>query len=64
MKNNHKSAQSILEYTLLLAVLIAIIVSVMVANGGVVRRGVEDAYDKAGAAMSNAADNITDAVFK
>lgn len=64
MKIIHKLGQSMLEYTLLLAVIIAIIIGALVKNNGLLRGSVEKAYNKSAVALGNAAENITAQVFR
>jgi len=64
MKRIHTLGQSMLEYTLLLAVIIAIIIASLVKNGGFLRGSVERAYNKSAEALGNAAENITSRVFQ
>jgi len=63
MKRPPKTGQSIVEYTLLLGVVVGIIAVVMLSSGGKVRKGVADAYNKAGDALGNATTNLTSALF-
>lgn len=65
MKLFNKKAQSILEYTLILGVVIAAIVLVLFTGiGGKSMKGrVEDAYDSAGEAMDNTVADLTQGVF-
>ena len=58
-----KPGQSMLEYTLFLAVVIAIIITFTVTKGGLFRTNVEKAYNKSADALGKAADNITNQVF-
>lgn len=60
MKN--KKAQSILEYTLLLGAIVAVIVSVLLGNGGI-KSKVQGAYEKAGDAIENTADGMNQGIF-
>ena len=64
MKIIHKLGQSMLEYTLLLAVIIAIIIGTLVKNDGLLRKSVEKAYNKSAEALGSAAENITAQVFR
>ncbi|TRZ95608.1 hypothetical protein D4R78_03010 [bacterium] len=58
-----KKAQGILEYTILLAVVIAVIVFVMMSSNAGIKKGLDDAYDKSAKALSKAAVDIDNTVF-
>jgi Flp pilus assembly pilin Flp len=51
-----------LEYTLVLGAVIAVIVFVLLGNGGI-KQKVEDAYSKSGDAISKTADDLNAGVF-
>lgn len=63
MRKDFKRGQSILEYTLLLSMVIAIIVTVLMAKGGL-RGKVKSSYDKVGDALEEATSNLTSSVFR
>ena len=63
MKKYFKRGQSILEYTLLLGAIIAIIVAILLSQGGI-KDKVRDTYTKFGDTVSNASDDLTTGVFK
>ncbi len=62
MKRLDKSGQSILEYTLLLGAVIAVIVFVLLGNNGI-KSKVESVYNKTGDALNNTANDLTTGVF-
>lgn len=59
----HKVGQSILEYTLVLGVAIAVIVYVLLNPSGI-KSKVQGAYVKSGDALSSVASGLTSDVFK
>jgi Flp pilus assembly pilin Flp len=63
MKRQNKG-QSALEYTLLLGVIIVVLVAVLINNNNNLKSKIENAYNKAGTAMDNTAQKITDEVFE
>jgi Flp pilus assembly pilin Flp len=63
MRRNLKTGQSILEYTLLLGAVIAVIVFVLLKSGGI-KSKVEDAYDKTGQALENTTTDLTGGIFQ
>lgn len=63
MKTYSKKAQSILEYTLLLGAIIAIIVAVLLSEGGI-KSKVRSTYDTFGNTVSNATSDLTTGVFQ
>ena len=54
-------AQGILEYTIMLAAIVAIIIVVMMRDGGIAGK-VKNSYDSMGTAMENTVDNLTESV--
>jgi len=63
MKRDFRKGQSILEYTLVLAAVIGVVVAVLFANGGM-KSKIEGAYNKAGDALSNTANSLSAGVFQ
>jgi len=64
MKRDFRKGQSILEYTLLLGAIIAVVIAVLLSNGGM-KSKVEDTYGAFGNAVSKTSDDIqTTGVFK
>ncbi len=63
MKRNWKKGQSILEYTLVLGAVIAVVVAVLFGSGGI-KDKVKGAYEKAGTAVGNTTNDLTGGVFK
>ena len=63
MNRKFKAGQSILEYTLVLGAVIAVIVAVLLSEGGI-KDKIEDAYNKTGEAVSNTAADLTEGVFQ
>jgi len=57
-----KKSQGILEYTLLLGAIIAVVVVVLMKQGGIVSH-VKDTYTKAGNAVNATTTNATFGVF-
>ena len=62
MKTRYESGQSILEYTLVLGAVIAVIVFVLLGQGGI-KEKVQNAYSKSGDAITKTADDLTSGVF-
>ena len=58
----YRKGQSILEYTLVLGAVIAVIVFVLLGEGGI-KQKVQDAYTKSGDAISNTTRDLTAGVF-
>lgn len=57
-----RKAQSILEYTLLLGAVVAVIVSVLLGSGGI-KSKVEDAYETSGDAIENVTGQLNQGIF-
>jgi Flp pilus assembly pilin Flp len=55
--------QSILEYTLVLGAVIAVVVYVLLGQGGI-KNKVQSAYEKSGDAITKTANDLTSGVFK
>ena len=55
--------QSILEYTLVLGAVIAVVVAVLFGSGGI-KDKVQSAYTKTGTAVEKTSDDLTSGVFK
>lgn len=64
MKRVNRSGQSILEYTLLLGAVIAVIVVVLLGQDTGIKSKVESAYGKAGEAIENTANDLTTGIFQ
>ena len=62
MRIRYESGQSILEYTLVLGAVIAVIVFVLLGQGGI-KDKVESTYTKTGDAITKTADDLTAGVF-
>ena len=62
MRMRHESGQSILEYTLVLGAVIAVIVFVLLGDGGI-KDKVEDAYTKTGDAIDKTTVDLDEGVF-
>ena len=62
MKIRYESGQSILEYTLVLGAVIAVVVYVLLNPTGI-KNKVQEAYLKSGDAISKTADDLTTGVF-
>ena len=58
----NRKGQSILEYTLILGAVIAVIVAVLLGNNGI-SDNIEGAYNKAGDAIATQVDNLDHGVF-
>lgn len=63
MSKHFESGQSILEYTLLLGAIIAIIVTVLLGTGGI-KEKMQTAYEKAGTAIENTANDLDEGIFE
>jgi len=63
MKKKARKGQSILEYTLILGVVIAIIAAFLFKSGGM-KDKVDSTYGKAGSAISSTASDATIGVFQ
>ena len=63
MRRNRRKGQSILEYTLLLGAIIAVLIAVLLSDGGV-KSKVEETYTKVGGALTKTTDDLTIGVFK
>jgi len=64
MRIRYESGQSILEYTLVLGAVIAVIVFVLLGNGkNSIKQKVQDAYTQSGDAISKTATDLTTGVF-
>ncbi|MFA5157449.1 MAG: Flp family type IVb pilin [Candidatus Omnitrophota bacterium] len=57
MRKMRREGQSILEYTLLLGAIIAVIVAVLLGGQSSMKGKVEDTYDAFGNAISNTAND-------
>ena len=62
MRARYRNGQSILEYTLVLGAVIAVIVFVLLGEGGI-KQKVQDAYTASGDAISNTTKDLTAGVF-
>ncbi len=62
MGKDFRKAQSILEYTLLLGAVIAVIVTVLLSSGGI-KGKIQDAYNKTGEALNKTTSDLTHGVF-
>jgi Flp pilus assembly pilin Flp len=62
MKIRNKSGQSILEYTLVLGAVIAVVVFVLLGQGGV-KDKVQTAYERSGSAIEQTTNDLTAGVF-
>lgn len=62
MKRELSKGQSILEYTLLLGAIIAVLVAVLLGRGGI-KDKVKGAYDKTGEAIGKVTDKMDTGVF-
>lgn len=62
-KRRFRRAQSILEYTLLLGAIIAVIVAVLLANGGI-RDRIRGVYDRTGQALQDTTTDLTGGIFR
>jgi len=65
MKILRKKGQSILEYTLVLAAVIGVIVYVLIGSGeNSIKSKVQTTYEKAGDAVTNTTNDLTAGVFQ
>jgi Flp pilus assembly pilin Flp len=62
MKKEFKKGQSILEYTLVLGAVIAVIVAVLLGTGGI-KDKIQTAYTTSGTALKNTTDSLNGKVF-
>lgn len=62
MKRELRKGQSILEYTLLLGAIIAVLVAVLMGRGGI-KEKVTGVYDKTGKAIGKVTNNMDTGVF-
>jgi len=62
MRGIKRKGQSVLEYTLLLAVIIGIIVAVLFGTGGVNTK-IQATYDKSGSALEKTTADLNQGVF-
>lgn len=58
-----KKAQAILEYALLLAAIIAIVIAVLFSKGGI-KSKVQSTYNKIGTALESTTNDFTTKVFR
>jgi Flp pilus assembly pilin Flp len=63
MRKNRRKGQSILEYTLLLGAIIAVLIAVLLNDGGV-KTKVQNTYNKVGDALTTTTNDLTLGVFK
>ncbi len=63
MKAGFKKGQSMLEYALLLAAVIAIVIAVLIGKGGIQEK-VKGSYTKIGNALETTTANLTNTVFR
>jgi Flp pilus assembly pilin Flp len=63
MRRNRRKGQSILEYTLLLGAIIAVLVIVLLNEGGI-KGKVQASYQKVGTAVENTTNDLTTGVFQ
>jgi Flp pilus assembly pilin Flp len=63
MKRLHTGGQSILEYALVLAAVIAVVVIALLGQGGI-KDKVANLYNKAGNALANTTDDLNAGVFE
>jgi Flp pilus assembly pilin Flp len=65
MRKHYRKGQSILEYTLLLGAIIAVIVAVLLGGGsGGIRGQVNNTYSKFGDAVEKTTNDLSVGVFK
>jgi Flp pilus assembly pilin Flp len=64
MGRDLRKGQSILEYTLLLGAVIAVIVTVLLAQGTGIKDKIKAVYEKAGDALTNTTADLTKGIFK
>ena len=62
MRKDCRKGQSILEYTLLLGAIIAVLIAVLLNEGGV-RNKVQATYTKAGESLTNTINSLDDQLF-
>ncbi len=62
MKIRNDSGQSILEYTLVLGAVIAVVVFVLLSPAGI-KQKVQDAYSRAGDSINQTANDLSTGVF-
>lgn len=62
MANGYRKGQSILEYTLVLGAVIAVVVFVLLGQGGI-KQKVQEAYTKSGDAITQTTNDLTSGVF-
>ncbi len=62
MDRDLRKGQSILEYTLLLGAVIAVVVAVLLGSGGI-KDKISSAYNKTGEALEQTTDDLTAGVF-
>jgi Flp pilus assembly pilin Flp len=63
MRRQRRKGQSILEYTLLLGAIIAVLIAVLVSDGGV-KSKVQTTYEKVGDSLTKTSDDLSLGVFK
>ena len=63
MKRNSKSGQSILEYTLVLGAVIAVIVAVLLGPSGI-KDKINATYSAAGTALETTSADLTGGIFQ
>ena len=63
MKKDRRRGQSILEYTLLLGAIIAVLVIVLLNEGGI-KGKVQNTYNKVGTAIESTSNDLTTGVFQ
>jgi Flp pilus assembly pilin Flp len=64
MIRNRKRGQSILEYTLVLGAVIAVVVFVLFKKDTGIKDKVQDAYERAGEAIGSTTTDLTAGVFQ
>ena len=67
MKKHYRKGQSILEYTLLLGAIIAVIVAVLLGSGGTntgIKGQIQNTYSRFGNAVQNTTNDLSVGVFK
>jgi Flp pilus assembly pilin Flp len=62
MKSKRRG-QSILEYTLLIGAVIAVIVAVLLGSGGI-REKIQGGYEAAGGALERTTDDLSTGIFQ
>ncbi|MFA5005723.1 MAG: hypothetical protein WC561_06345 [Candidatus Omnitrophota bacterium] len=63
MRKNRRKGQSILEYTLLLGAIIAVLIAVLLNDGGV-KSKVQTTYNAVGDSLTKTTTDLTLGVFK